>query len=67
MDNGHPSPPIPTSQNLQHLADMVVVHNATGNEDLFIKAVQELIAGVRSLRGVPMDTQTVPELTGETT
>lgn len=34
---------------LQEAADKVVISNATGNEDLFLDAVRNLLAAVRSL------------------
>lgn len=41
------------ANDLQALANMVVLANATGNEGLFLKAVQDLLAGVRELRAPP--------------
>lgn len=38
------------SNDLQSLADKVVISNATGYESLFLQAVSDLLAGVRALR-----------------
>lgn len=38
------------ARRLQQLADKVVLANATGNEDLFLGAVRDLLAAVRAFR-----------------
>ncbi|ANN70885.1 hypothetical protein [Bordetella bronchialis] len=44
--------PVPAGD-LQHLADKVIITNATGNERLFLDAVRELLAAVRAMRTLP--------------
>lgn len=41
------------SDDIQALADRVVIANATGDENLFLQAVRDLLACVRALRGQP--------------
>lgn len=43
---------------LSALADKVVIANATGNEDIFLTAIKELVAGIRSRENAaPSDVQ----------